>query len=74
MLAFISRCLGDGRDWCRRPRVDFLAPAERTEEHFGEGSDNMKYGLRSILDLILCDFRTVRNKVGRLVNEPSRLG
>ena len=60
MLASISRCLGDGRDWYRRPREDFLAPAKRTEDHFGEESDNMEGGLQSILDLTLCDFRTVR--------------
>ena len=59
MLACISRCLGDGRDWYRRSCAEFLAPAKRTEKHFEEGSDNMEGGLRSILGLFLHDFSTV---------------
>ena len=59
MLVSISRGLGDGTNWCRRPRAEFLAPVKRTGEHFGEGSDNMEGGLRSILDLFSHDFRTV---------------
>ena len=44
-LTSLSRCLGGGRDWCRRPRAEFLAPDERAEKRFVEGSDNMEDGL-----------------------------
>ena len=32
MLVSISRGLGDGTDWCRKPRAEFPAPVKRTEK------------------------------------------